>query len=515
MENIFSRKALNYCLVAISLLTCARVNASAYPRKDKSPHTYLSQYENVLGTSMELKVSTYSQASATEADNAVHNEIMRLSKILSAYDQESEFSKWLKTSGQAVHVSKELFEVMQLFDAWRNRTRGALDASAEVINQVWKKAAAMKRVPTQQELDDAVALVKESHWILDQKAQTATHVDHVPLMLNSFVKSYIIKHSVDAALKIGDIKSVVLNIGGDMVISGSVNENVFVSNPKADAENDAPIDVLLINNKAVATSGNYRRGELINGQWYSHIVDPRTGLPADQIISATVVAPDATDAGALATAFNVMPVSESIQLASTVLGAEYLIITKNGERVTSKGWNRLETTLKKEHAQNAMHIESRNDKRGWNSEFEMVINLEINAQQQVFSKRPYLAVWIEDTSHAPVRTVSLWHGSDRYVPELRSWYLKYRNTYNSDMNFRNSITSATRSAGKYTLKWDGKDDKGNDLPPGKYIVKIEVSREHGTYQLMRQEVECNNTPQQFSLPGNIEISSASIDYRKK
>jgi hypothetical protein len=114
-----------------------------------------------------------------------------------------------------------------------------------------------------------------------------------------------------------------------------------------------------------------------------------------------------------------------------------------------------------------------------------------------------------------VRTIGVWHGSDRYIAELKSWYLKYRSTYNNDMNFKSSITSATRSAGKYTLKWDGKDDEGNYVKPGKYIVKIEASREHGTYQLMRQEIICDETPKTINLSGNVEISSASLDYRKK
>jgi len=515
MKKIFSIDFFRYSLLGIMLLSWSGIFASPHPRKEKTIYTYISQYENVLGTSMELKVSTYSQTAAAETESIVLNEITRLSKIVSAYDKESEFSHWLKTSGQPVHVSHELFQVMQLFDTWRIRTNGALDASAEIVTRLWRQAAAKQQIPTGQELSDAVAVVKQSHWILNPAEETATHVDHAPLMLNSFVKSYIIRHSVDAALKRHDVKAIVLNIGGDMVISGSVTESVLISDPKADAENETPMDALLINNKAVATSGNYRRGELIGGHWYSHIVDPRTGLPADNIISATVVAPDATDAGALATAFNVMPVSESIQLASAMPGIEYLIITKDGRRIASKGWGKLEAPLAEKKKEQHVDLKERNVQAPWSNGFEMIINLEINKQKEGFTKRPYVAVWIEDTTHFPVRTVSVWHGSDRYVPELKSWYLKYRSNYNSDVNFRSSITSATRSPGKYALKWDGKDDKGNYVKPGKYIVKIEVAREHGTYQLMRQEIECNNTPQQINLAGNVEISSASIDYRKK
>lgn len=78
-----------------------------------------------------------------------------------------------------------------------------------------------------------------------------------------------------------------------------------------------------------------------------------------------------------------------------------------------------------------------------------------------------------------------------------------------------SVSSATRPAGKYTLKWDGKDNQGKLVKPGKYTVFIEASREHGTYQLMRQEMDFNGAPKQFNLTGNVEIASASLDYCKR
>src|SRR5689334_5359396 len=122
MKNKFSINFFQYCLGVILILTTTGAIANTHLPKEKAAHTYISRYENVLGTSMELKISTYSQTAANEVENIVLNEIRRLSKIVSAYDAESEFSSWLKTSGQPVHVSHELFQVMQLFDTWRMRT---------------------------------------------------------------------------------------------------------------------------------------------------------------------------------------------------------------------------------------------------------------------------------------------------------------------------------------------------------------------------------------------------------
>ena len=63
--------------------------------------------------------------------------------------------------------------------------------------------------------------------------------------------------------------------------------------------------------RAVATSGNYRRGVRIGDRFYSHIIDPRTARPVGHILSSTVVAPNPSDAGALATAFSVLSPEES------------------------------------------------------------------------------------------------------------------------------------------------------------------------------------------------------------
>jgi thiamine biosynthesis lipoprotein len=487
-----------------SILTIlAFVQAKAIPPgAARHYRLYVSHYENILGTSMELKISASSAATSEKAEAAVLKEITRLSDILSGYDPRSEFSRWMKTTREPVAVSPELMEVLGLFDQWRIRTDGALDASAEVITKLWKQAAAEGRLPSDAELAQAVNRVRQPHWKLDSAARTATHLSNAPLMLNSFAKSYIIRHAADAGRAIDGVDAIVVNIGGDLVISGNDLETVRISDPKDDAENADPIDQLQASNKAIATSGNYRRGELIAGHWYSHIVDPRTGQPAGQILSATVVAPSATDAGALATAFNVLRPDESVRLAATIPGAEYLIITAAGNRIASPGWKDLETKPPLQPAHAA-------------GNFELLINLEVNMQSSPNNyKRPYLAVWVEDEDHSSVKAISVWRGEMRYLRELKSWYLRYGDTYRSDANFGSSITSATRPAGKYTLKWDGTDDQGKPVKPGKYIIKIEVAREHGTYQIMRQEIDCDNQQKVINLTGNVEISSAALDYRK-
>ncbi|MFN8000704.1 MAG: DUF2271 domain-containing protein [Acidobacteriota bacterium] len=474
----------------------------------------VAQFENVLGTSLELKFAVASDESAARAESAALAEIERLNHILSGYDRDSEFNRWLNTPGQPVRVSPELFDVLNLFEQWRARTNGALDPAAQVVSKLWQRTATEQRTPTADELQTAIATIRQPHYRLEAATQTATRLDQAPLILNSFAKSYIVNRAADAAMRAAQLNGLVVNIGGDLVIRGALAESVRIADPKADAENDEPLARLLVRDRAVATSGNYRRGVEINGRWYSHIVDPRTALPVDHVISATVVAPLASDAGALATAFCVLTPEESLRLAASLPDVECLLITKNGARLTSKGWHALEAPIAPRAKTTAAPTAAAG--QTWDQSLELAVNFELARIDDMRYRRPYVAVWVEDKDRFPVRTLALWYQKPRWLPDLRAWSRadRLRNmAEGSDITA--SVSSATRPAGKYTLKWDGKDTQGKLVKPGKYTVYIEAAREHGTYQLMRQEVDFNGAPKQFNLTGNTEIASASIEYRKK
>lgn len=460
---------------------------------------HVFQEENVLGTSFEMKIAAASDEAAQAAETAALAEIARESALLSSWDTSSEFGRWFHTRGQAVRISPELFEVLSLFDTWRARTGGALDASAEAVSRVWKTAAAEGRIPTVEEKARAVAEARRPHWTLDPAARTATHLDDTPLALNSFVKSYIMDHASDAALRTTGVTATVVNIGGDLVVRGNWTEPVHIADPLSDAENSAPAARLLVADRAVATSGGYRRGFDAAGKHYSHIVDPRTGDTAEAILSATVIAPRPSDAGALATAFCVLTPAESRKLAAAVPGAEYMLIAANGRRILSPGFAA------------AVPLPAPVPQAAGD---EVTVTFEL-AQMGGFARRPYVAVWIEDKDKYPVKTLALWYQKPRWLPELHAWYRDDRMRAMSEGNdIASSLASATRPAGKYTLKWDGKDNAGKPVKAGKYVVCIEAAREHGTYQIMRQEIDFGGASKQFTLSGNQEIASATIDYKK-
>ena len=111
---------------------------------------------------------------------------------------------------------------------------------------------------------------------------------------------------------------VLLNVGGDLRVVGEAPRTLGIVSPWADSESSEPIALVEVKNRAVATSGRSQRGFQIDGKWHSHIFDPRSGLPATGVASATVIAPRSADADALATIFNVLSPEQSLRLAKTL-----------------------------------------------------------------------------------------------------------------------------------------------------------------------------------------------------
>ncbi len=484
------------------------------------------RHENVLGTSLDLKVAAPSRAQAERAEAAVLNEMDRQSRILSSWSPDSEFSRWSRTHNQPVAVSPELFEVLGMYDQWRVRTHGALNASAGAIIGVWKDAERARRLPSKDALSAAVAVAGAQQWTLDPARHTATHTGNATLVLASFTKSYIMDHAADAALREG-VRSVVVNVGGDIVVRGALTEPVDVADPRGDAENAEPLAQILLRDRAIATSGDYRRGFDIEGRHYSHIVDPRTGMPAENIISSTVIAPRPSDAGALATAFSVLTPEEGANVAASMPGVAYLLVRADGQRIVSSGWAALESHKVPVQIAAAPPVASRRPLAAqlglapavaagtpWDLNMELTINFEL-APIGGTTKRPFVGAWIEDADHFQVRTLAVWYHEDRWVTEMKAWFRSDRMRAMADGKeiFR-SVSSATRPPGKYSLKWDGKDNDGKLVKNGKYTVFLEVVREHGTYQLMKQEMDMTGMPKVVTFPANTEVVSASFDYHK-
>jgi thiamine biosynthesis lipoprotein ApbE len=513
-------KLAAYLPVAAAAIS-ANAQSPAYLLADAAPDAtgiWTFHHDHILGTSLELSVRARSLAQAEQAEAAALATFRHDDAHLSTWRADSEVSRWAHTRLAPIAVSPELYDVLAAFDTWRQRTNGALDASVEAATRLWQSTTAQGRVPTDREIAVAVEATQQPHWTLDPTHRTATRLSDVPLALASFTKSYISSRAADAALHAG-ATGIMLNVGGDIIVRGDLTQLVAVANPQAASENSPALEHVVLRNRAIATSGSYRRGfELAQATRsqaprYSHLIDPRTALPASHILSSTVIAPDAVTAGALATAFSILPIDQSRALAASIPNVQYLLILPNGEQVRSANWPqspRLQLAAYKPAA-------AAPTAGLWNPAFELTIDLTLPRSDDFRFRRPYVAVWIEDENHFPIRTIALWTEKPRYISDLREWYRDdlSRAQAQGGSPLWQTIASATRPPGNYTLTWDGKDNEGKLVKAGNYTVCIEAAREHGGYDIQKKELDFSAKPQQLSLPPANELGAITIDYHKR
>jgi thiamine biosynthesis lipoprotein len=475
--------------------------------------TYGFHHDYVLGTSLDLVVATDSAEKAEAIEEAVLKTIDRLCKVLSTYDSSSQISRFNRST-VSMHASTSLIDVLSACETWRRRTGGAFSCNVGALMRLWNSSAKVGKSPDASSIQQAVREGQSPAFEIDRESRTITRVGSAIVNPNALAKGYIIDRAFEAARAVSpELRGILIDIGGDIYAwqsekgTGQKPWHILIADPKKSADNDAPAISILVARRAVATSASYARTWQIAGKAYSHIIDPRTGRPIDQVVSATVVADDAMTADALATSLNVLSVRDGLKLVNAMGSVECMITTRDGTRSFSRQWEGLV-------APGSVFFAATSATK-WAAGHQLKIVIKLARPKSRKYRRPYVVVWITDASGKSVRTLSLWRRKSKktkYLNSLKVWWsIGKKHTSRID-----SFSRATRNPGEYTLAWDGTDDNGKALAPGDYTVHVESAREHGSHVHMRESIHCGTTNSaKQSIVGNKEIDAVKLTYGKK
>lgn len=149
--------------------------------------------------------------------------------------------------------------------------------------------------------------------------------------------------------------------------------------------------------------------------------------------------------------------------------------------------------------------------QSWPAGMQLEVAFEFVAPTSTRYRRPYIAVWIENAQGLMLRTLALWFDQGakgtRWLPDLRRWY--------RSGSLESTTSGPTRSPGRYTLVWDGKDEKGQPQPQGEYFVCIELVRENGPYELFREKLTLAGAPFNRSFSPGGELKEVKLTYAKQ
>lgn len=276
-----------------------------------------------------MTINAYGSKSES-AVKAAQNEISRLDSLLSVQSETSEIFKL--NQSKEMTVSEDTLTLITRSKEIYTLTDGAFDISCEPLTREWGFYSGLEnRVPSQQAIENALKGVGAAH--IKIKDSTITLDENTSLDLGGIAKGYASQKAAEI-LKENGVNSALMSLGGNIRAVGSKpdgeNWSVAITDPD---DNSKSIGTLKISDKAVVTSGGYQRYFEENGQIYHHIIDTKTGYPADSgLKSVTVVSDDDTLADALSTSLFVMGLEKSGKFYSensSLFGAVF--ITDKGE----------------------------------------------------------------------------------------------------------------------------------------------------------------------------------------
>jgi thiamine biosynthesis lipoprotein len=234
-----------------------------------------------------------------------------------------------------VRVEPRLFGIFQMAERLHRETGGALDITSGPLSETWGFSRREGRLPTDADIAVALERVGMRHVALDGMNRTiAFRRPGVGMNLNSIGKGYALDRMAEL-LTTQLVDDYLLHGGKSSVLArgiqpGSAGDGWIIGLRHPLRPNDRLAEFVL-RDQALSTSGSGTQFFIRRGKRYGHILDPRTGLPAEGLFSATVIAPTAAEADALSTAFYVMGPQAVAEYCATHSGIGALLVAP-GER---------------------------------------------------------------------------------------------------------------------------------------------------------------------------------------
>jgi thiamine biosynthesis lipoprotein len=292
----------------------------------------------LMGTSVEITVSQVGREKAEEAMEAAFQEVERINVLMSHYRKDSEVSQISRHAGEKeIRVSPETLEVIERAVYFSRISGGAFDITIGPVFRLWNFREG--KIPDQEKLREQLKRVDYRRIQVDRSRSTVYLDDsRMELDLGAIAKGYAVDRACEVLRKRG-VENFLVNAGGDLRVGGMKEKalpwTIGIQHPRLSSDFIAKIQA---QNAGIATSGDYDKFFLKEGERYHHILVPSTGLPARECQSVTILAPTAMDADALATTVFVLGPEKGFALIEKMPGVHALIVDRRGSVLLSPKW---------------------------------------------------------------------------------------------------------------------------------------------------------------------------------
>ncbi len=314
----YSKKTRKYLLIILITGWAITLIYKHYsPRISRQPEQLYQDNRILMGTFWEV-ISPEKQAS-----EIVFAEVNRLEQLLSKYKETSEISI-LNHAGK-LKVSPDTFYIIKKAKEFYQLTDGAFDITVAPLVELWGFSNLETKIPAAEEINSTLKVTGSDKIILHENNSVVEFKFlKMKIDLGGIAKGFALDCAIQK-LKRNNINSCLISAGGQVYALGnkfSKPWKIAIKDPRKPGASE-PLE---LKNQSASTSGDYEQFFLKNGKRYCHIINPKTGYPADTgVASVTVIADQGLTADALSTAIFVLGKTKSEELLKKFYGTKAII----------------------------------------------------------------------------------------------------------------------------------------------------------------------------------------------
>ena len=250
----------------------------------------------------------------------------------------SDIDRINKNAPNSVEVSQETAELLQKAVDYGELTDGLFDVTTRKLSSLWDFQSESPHLPDSEDIRQAAEAADYRNIKINGTSVALTQPD-AEIDLGGIAKGYI-ADQLKAFLEEQGVQKAIINLGGNVLTVGSKSDTeqwkVGIRQPFA--EEDHILGYVEVDGKSVVTSGVYERSFVLNGTLYHHILDPFTGYPVENGLSAVVVISDrSVDGDALSTSCLLLGKERGMELIEKIPDTEAIFLTEQGEYEATSG----------------------------------------------------------------------------------------------------------------------------------------------------------------------------------
>lgn len=325
-------------LIVVLIIVLTVILSSCSPQNGLVEEKMYEKSFFAMDTFIQLRVYSTSKGVAQKALDDAQREIELIEKLMSAHLETSEVTKINRLSGTAgVNVNTKTLEVIKRGKEFGRITGGIFDITIGGLTKLWSINASNPVIPSERDIKESIGLIDYNRIRINGN-EVFLENGGARLDLGGIAKGFGADLAAKAIANNG-ISRAMVNLGGDIVTIGRRSEErdwrIGIQHPRKRGE---LIGVVEVSDVAVVSSGDYERYFEKDGIRYHHIIDTRTGYPAQSdLISVTIVSDSAMDSDAYSTAVFIMGSKDGLDLIEGMDGIEGVLITQDLKFYVSSG----------------------------------------------------------------------------------------------------------------------------------------------------------------------------------